>query len=91
VDSTGFATELWTMLCGSHVEPPTLGFSHSLPEIHGGFKIVKAAWESSRYGMSRCGLVWRVAVEMGTKLRYDMGLPADPRYSWSFVAVQSAT
>ena len=27
--------------------------------------------------------------EGGTKLRYDMGLPTGPRYSWSFVVVQS--
>ena len=34
--------------------------------------------------------MWRVAVEMGRSSRYDMGLPTDPRHSWSFVVVQSA-
>jgi hypothetical protein len=31
---------------------------------HGRFKIVKAGWVASRDGISRCDLVWRVAVEM---------------------------
>ena len=56
---------------------------------HGRFKIVKVGRVASRDGMRRLS---GVACCRGdaTKLRYDMGLPTDPRHSWSFVVVQSA-
>jgi predicted transposase YbfD/YdcC len=56
---------------------------------HGRFKIVKAGCVASRDGMSRCDLVWRSRANE-TKLRYDKGLPTDPRHPWSFAVVQSA-